>query len=410
MEGQQSAPRDVELRRDRRFWAGLALLTIGVFAFHVAPIIRLEPLAGILPSSKLERAKTSFEAAGNLPTPEVSGLAREIADAAPLEAIAFYYLAVTDEEGQRTSRRLEQLNEVLRRDPRHYFARLWRARLFYEADQIDAAVEDVLNVLPLDTGNGRDYIEALVDVARDPRNRDMLLNLLGQKPAWADAFVRRAGEEIDDDGFRLALASQSRQTQDAYVRELIAKGDYDRAFLIWQSTLPEDQLLGFTWPTDPHFSRENEGSAFGWTIGRGSASRDIQGLYVFFNGRGQSVPARQTMLLGPGYRYVLEITASGELRDKGGRFRWDIACLASQHTLASVDVEQLGQADEILRAEFVVPDDCPVQAISLSARAGQYPFPARMQVREVRIRERGVVPRNQAAEAVNEPLQAITLQ
>ena len=371
-------------------WGGFALMLAGVAIVHVAPSMGYAPVASLLPSYQLQLARSAFVAAGNRLTPAIATSAQGVAAAAPLEAVPFYFRAIALEAEGRVEDVLPLLDEALKRDPRHYYARLWRARIYYGAGRIPEAVDEVLKVLPLNQRGQQDYIEALVDVARDERNRPLLLDLVATRPPWAQAFMQRVDAEIPDDGFHLALAALSPDTLNGYIARLIDRGEYDRALLIWQGSWSQEQLLAFSWPSDPRFSFEKAGAAFGWQTDSRTTSRAADGLSVFYNGRGAATPASQTMLLGPGYRYRVTLDLSGELKERGGWFRWRIACRGSGQVLGELSIKSIDKDALPLSFEVLAPpDDCPAQTLSLSAEPGEYAFPARLVVKEVRIDERG---------------------
>jgi len=384
-----------------------ALAAAGVCIFHLAPAVRLAPIAGLLPSSQLQDSRTRFAEGGNQVDPEISRLTRRVAQGAPLEAVPLYYHAV-EQEGQASDAAiLGLLDEVIRRDPRHYFARVWRARIYYRMGRMSDAVDEVLTVIPLNRSNEGDYLEALVDISRDPRNQSLMLGLVSEEPYWAQAFVKRAIAEIGDEDFSLALASRSRKSLNEYVGGLMRSGQYERAFLIWQATLTQAELMNMRWPVDPRFERIDDASPFGWQPNNAMTSHDGDGLHVFYNGRGAKPVLSQAMLLGAGYRYRFSARLSGEMKERGGWFRWRLICTQSRSLLMEVAVTSARSEDATTVAEFAVPDsECATQSIELSAEPGEYPFPARLNVREVRVDEVGpmeVVAAEAAPEEIARP-------
>lgn len=389
------ADNDTRMPAWSRTWLRLAagaLVLVCVTVVHVAPALGWSPLASLLPSYQLQAAKAAFVKAGNRVTPEIERLAQSVAAGAPLEAVPFYYKAIRIDDDGQESGVPALLDEAIRRDPRHYFARMWRARILYRTNRISQAVDEVLKVIGLNERGARDYVEAIVDVARDARNRPLVLKLVSQRPHWAQEFMQRVDVEIADDEFQLALASLSPDTLNRYLARLMDRGDYERALLIWQSSWSDEQRLAFSWPADPRFSGDNQGAPFGWGEDGRTASRGADGLYVFYTGRDTRKVVTQTMMLGPGYRYRLSAWSTGELKERGGWFQWSIACNGMNEALENMPVKVLTRTAAPLSTDFSVPPDCPVQNLSLSVLPGEYALSARMVVREVRIEELGRLP------------------
>lgn len=373
--------------------SGMLLAMAGTLVFHLSPALTYSPVAAWLPSFQLQTARRDFTEQASTVSADVSRAIRFVAARSPLDAAPFYFRAIEAEAaGADETDILPLLNATLERDPRHYYARLWRARIYYRTQRVAEAVDELLRVVPLDRRGEVDYVEALVDVAREPRNHPILLELVAQGPAWAQAFITRAKTEIDDEAFILALTSQSSDAFDRHVRGLIESGEIERAFLIWVETLTEEQLLAFSWPVDPTFARANENVAFGWRSAGKTASRGPEGLHVFHSGRGSREAIAQTMLLGAGYRYRLVVSLTGELQKQGGWFRWQIACAQTQQVLGSLDVREADLKAMPLAFEFVVPSErCDAQVLSLSAEPGDYIHPARLTLEEVRVAQVGAV-------------------
>jgi len=381
-------PRRVKLLQ----WGGLAVAALGACIIHLAPALGFSGIAGWLPSYQLEASRISFAEAGNRVDPALSLATRRIAQGSPLEAVPLYYHAIEREEQASDDELLTLLDAVIKRDPRHYFARIWRARIYYRIGQMSDAVDEVLKVIPLNRSNANDYLEALVDIARDPKNQPLMLALVSEEPYWAHGFVNRAVTQIEDEAFSLALASRSQKTLNEYLRSLVQGGQYERAFLIWQSTLSDEDRLTIRWPIDPRFELVAEPGPFDWQTNNTMASRDPGGVRVYYNGRGARKVLSQTMLLGPGYRYRLSAQVSGEMKERGGWFRWRLVCLPSGGVLTEAPIRSAGSEDSAVTAEFAVPDtDCGAQSVELTAEPGEYLVPARLTVKEVRIDELGAV-------------------
>jgi tetratricopeptide (TPR) repeat protein len=370
---------------------GLALLCLllPVLAYHVAPLAGLSLPALQQSSALLRSAEEEFEQAGFELTPAVSRNARMASLGAPLASTPFYFQALALDEEEEPDRIIALLDEALRRDPRHTFARLWRARMYYRTKRIPEAVYDVIRVIPLDHERSTEHIDALVDLARDPASHSLLLELIRTRPPWATAFARRASETLPDEEFLLAVASQSDSTLDDYVQSLANKGEFERAFLIWQSSLTADQLLSFSWPYDSRFDPKEAASTFGWRTNNAMTTRDKNGLHVFFAGRGQRTAASQSIMLGPGYAYTLTVSLSGEMERRGGSFRWSLLCVETNQVIAKLDLMDVAQTPSPHSIDFAVPEEgCSIQSLVMTAIPGEQVIAARATIHEVTIHER----------------------
>ena len=365
--------------------AGLFAVMLLVFIYHT-PLFSPSDL----PSRLLAEADAKFVEADFDLTPEIRALSQRASRHAPLEAVPFYYAAMELDEERDATPLLALLDETLRRDPRQYFARLWRARIYYQLNLPEAAAREVIRVTSLDPGARAFHVDALVDLAQDPNSHALLLSLVRDKPAWADAFVRRANQVLADEDFLVALTSRSRTAFESYVASLAGEGEFERAFLIWQSSLSDEELLAFRWPTDPTFDPGAASDVFGWKLDEAITEREQDGLYIYFDGMGRETAASQTMLLGAGYDYTLVVNMSGQMRVGGGWFEWRVDCIGGSAPLALQKIDTLLATPEDFPVDFHVPENgCDVQSVSLRTRPGDFVYPIRARAHRIRILERG---------------------
>lgn len=227
---------------------------------------------------------------------------------------------------------------------------------------------------------GRDMLFPVLSKAiSEPLVRKGAVDLLDRRPYWAPAFVFFLAREGPDP---VATADMFRQLRQRgfpvaegavaiLIDKLIGAGALDQAWGFYVADRPtarRDQSR------DPRFLDERSGrSVFDWQFfGDGSNLASIERgdsgnvLSIAVGAGSGGMLVRQTQLLPPG-RYVLRGHGSVPGEAEAARPYWELRCVDGRDLGQTALPATEGGAD--FMHMFVVPTDCPVQQLSLIARA-----------------------------------------
>jgi len=276
--------------------------------------------------------------------------------------------------------------DLLQRDPRSRPARLWLMNESLKAGHPGQAADQLDRLLALDPQMQSQYFPVLATVAARKRGEQPVSSLLARNPPWREAFLsylttRNVSRDLI---FRLtasptAVASAGGGTaQTALLQSLIARGDYDGAYLAWVNFLPEGALAKVTTVYDGDFAGLPGPQPFNWTFNDGEiASVGIergQGLQIDYGGAQTVRMASQTLLLKPGqYRFDYVVHGSGEGGDDSGSVSWHLQCLPRGPAVFDMPIQKLTDRAVARAARFAVPAGCNAQTLSIEGTAGTFP-------------------------------------
>ena len=365
--------------------AGLLLLTTS------APdlALRLVPASPHAVIAQLQRE--AF--AGSKPsTGALEKLSLTIRDT-PLASEPFVAAALFSRARGQSVQATRQMLEASRRDPRLVAAHAFLIEQYVRSGQIREAIAQIAIALRLpsaDGTNGR-LMDALYLVAHDPRAGRALEQALAANPPWRSTFVQYVASRGEDPSIlftTLRSTPQSNQEdikleeQRSFLNGLIAKQDYERAYLAWVNFLPPSVLDRIAPIYDGTFKKLPGPGPFNWelfsdenaTAEMIDESRVPPGSALAVNFFG-SVPTRiadQLLFLPPG-DYRLSVTAIGNSESAmGGSFAWEVNCLPSNTQIARVDFAGLSGVPITRRVSLTVaPQSCKAQQLSLMGIPGE---------------------------------------
>ncbi len=228
--------------------------------------------------------------------------------------------------------------------------------------------------------NGRDVLfPVLAQAISEPAVRRGAIDLLNRQPYWAPAFVfflAREGpnpvataevfRELRRRGFPVSEGAVA-----ILIDKLIGAGTLEEAWGLYaaaHSTARRDRSR------DPRFAEERLGrSVFDWQFfGDGSNLVSIERgdggnvLSIVVGAGSGGLLVRQVQLLSPG-RYVLRGRGSVPGQSEAVRPYWELRC-ADGRDLGQVALPATTGSTGFVQ-NFIVPADCPMQQLSLIARA-----------------------------------------
>lgn len=221
----------------------------------------------------------------------------------------------------------------------------------------------------------------LTSALREPRVRLALMTVLAAKPAWTQAFVTfaatsgiepRAVVRMFLDGRRIGLPVDN-NFRASLVNALLAKGETSEAWAYYTTFRgAADRRRS----RDPLFALAADARAgFDWTPGGEpgvsaailQSSRDRGRVDFALPASAGGVIVRQTQLL-PAGAYRLSGRTTGIQQPERSLPYWVLTC-ADGRELGRIVVPNSSQANGVFEGRFTVPQGCPVQTLSLVARA-----------------------------------------
>lgn len=278
------------------------------------------------------------------------------------------------------------MTELLHRDPRSRPARLWLMNDALQAGDLGRAAGQVDRLLALNPQMQVQYFPILADLARRRGGEQPVASLLARNPPWREYFLsylttRDVGRDLI---FRLTAGPTAvagtggSAAQAALLQSLVARGDYDGAYLAWINFLPESALAKVAPVYDGGFAGLPGPQPFNWSFNDGEgASVGVeagQGLQVDYAGTKAVRMASQTLLLKPGhYRFDYVAHGSGGRGDDSGSIAWQIQCLPSGSGVLDLPIADVADRPAAHAARFAVPAGCNAQLLTLEGIAGSFP-------------------------------------
>ena len=278
------------------------------------------------------------------------------------------------------------MTELLHRDPRSRPARLWLMNHALQAGDLGRAASQVDRLLALNPHMQVQYFPILADLARRRGGERPVASLLARNPPWREYFLgylttRDVGRDLI---FRLtagptAVAGAGGSgAQAALLQSLVARGDYDGAYLAWINFLPEGALAKVAPVYDGEFAGLPGPQPFNWSFNDGEAAsvgiESGQGLQIDYSGTKAVRMAGQTLLLKPGqYRFDYVAHGSGGGGDDSGSVAWHIQCLPGGSGMLDLPITGVTDRPVPHGARFTVPAGCNAQLLTLEGAAGGFP-------------------------------------
>jgi hypothetical protein len=312
---------------------------------------------------------------------DVLELARAVLLRAPLAAEPLIYQSLARGDAMLAK-------ATLRRDPRSRAARRILVERAARTGRYSEALAHLDRLIFLEPQAQDKLLAAMAAIASDPASRAPLVALVDTKPAWRIEFLKLLNHGRADPAliFRLTNgpagdvpAPDKLDEQGALLTALVAKGDYERAYLAWINFLPGTALADVAAVYDGGFRRLAGPPPFNWLLTsneNGSAEfSGARGLRVDFFGSSPATFATQVLLLQPG-AYRLRVEASGSGNSAAGTLYWTVTCITGGDPIAKVSLAGLGDRPSVRGAAFTVPAaDCKAQRLALSGEPAEFPAP-----------------------------------
>ena len=314
---------------------------------------------------------------GRTPPASASERLHELARVAPLSPEPFLVeaaLALRQSDLQRAERLLV---EARRRDPRSRAARYLLAETLIRQGRLAEGLGEIGTLARLLPGSSAQLAPVLAQFADAPGALEPLKRILAANQPLKQPLLNVLAADPDNLPLILELdqaapttdGTRSPPWQSLLLNGLVARGDYDRAYQLWQrfaGIRGERPLL-----YNSNFSELPAPPPFNWSLasGRAGLAEAANGqMRVLHYGRENATLASQLLLLKPG-SYTLSVPVSGTAAP--GAIAWTLTCLPSAKSpLMQLPLSQPGRA----QATFQIPSGgCPAQKLELVARASDMP-------------------------------------
>ena len=297
------------------------------------------------------------------------------------------------------ARRLAE--EAVHRDPRLAAARLWLAQDAISQGRFEDAINHLDWLYAVAPDARATIATAIAQLAGVPRARAVVERHAALSPSWLEPVVENLIWLKADPGtiFRVSGGMDVRPGllvggKSAIIRDLLARKDYDRAYLAWVANLPPNLVGSVGYVYDGLFQHLPGLPPFNWNlVDSDVASVDFAGgggANISYFGNGQAHFLDQTVMLPPGtFRVRMVAALSSEGQGEPNKATLTLACAAgSSAGLASVPVP--AKAVPVpAEATFSVASDCPIQTVSLDGTPSEYPVTTQITVKSIMIVKTG---------------------
>ncbi|MES2058569.1 MAG: hypothetical protein V4564_21710 [Pseudomonadota bacterium] len=309
----------------------------------------------------------------------------------PLDGTAFALAALDAMAKGDNARAAKLVAHAIALEPRTRLAWLWRLDQQMRNGQTVEAASSTLRLLAVDPEQYPSYVPILARLAKDRRNISQIAAALRGNPGWREPFLSALQAGGFDPAIRFAImdAGNSKvyaidRERAAFVADLIAKADYERAYLAWISYLPESALANVDTPYDAQFRGMPGPPPFNWQLTSvdGDRAETNKGLDLSYSGRKPVTLASQVVVLQPGgYRLnsMIANASSEGPPTSGTTLTWRASCLPGNAIIGELALDTNVTGKPQLSAPFDVAETC--QAVSLSLTGGASEFPVRLNAR-----------------------------
>lgn len=318
------------------------------------------------------------EAAAYGRTPPASAMERlhRLARVAPLRTEPFLVEGAIAQRNSDFARSERLLLEARQRDPRSAAARYLLADTWIRQGRIADALGEMGVFARLVPGSSGQLAPVLSEYARTPGAIEQLKQILAANLELKHPLLKALAEDPDNAALILDLdasvpgpvLTRSPQWHAMLLNGFIGRGDYERAYALWQrfSGFRGSRPLLF----NGDFRQVSAPPPFNWSFasGRGGLAEPVGGqMRVLHYGRANATLASQLLLLAPG-QYRLSLSFSGKAAR--GALAWEVRCVPDKRPLMRLE---LGRANPA-RADFEVPaGGCGAQKLELIGLAPEEP-------------------------------------
>lgn len=314
---------------------------------------------------------------------EAERLARRALERQPLQSRAASLLGVVKEEAGDHAAATRLMHAAANLSHRDDIADSWVFEDALKAGDYERAALHADALLRREPGVGPQYLYPRMIPAFAQRGfAEAMGRRLAKAPPWRPTFLYFATNNLQNPqaAFTIFEAIQkggghpTPEELGPYYRRLLTVQDYDRAYLHWVLFLPPEMVSKLQNVYDGAFEGWPESPPFGWIFGQGvrgsiesseAYGRPGMALRVDYDGVSAPTLPSQFLLLAPA-RYRLSGLALTATPQSPGRVAWTIKCDKGETLVQTAPVADTKGAWQKFSAEFVVPEACRGQILSLT--------------------------------------------
>lgn len=371
-------------------WRAVVLLVAaGLIGAIVAAAERSRPgstalgraIGAASPQFALEKASDALTLHATLPKADELALARRTAVAEPLSPLPFYVLGASGHATVAAT----AIGAALQRDPRFRPGYRWQAVARAKVGDVGGATRALI-VLATLSPTDQNLWPAIAKLTADPAARAEIKREIALGAPWRDGYLALLGASPVDRGIVFEMLQTAGKRPDAVVRAavpgqpddhaafiaaMVARHDYERAYLAWVEWLPAASQDATGLVFDGGFKGRAALAPFAWAlsdgVGGSTAIDPTIGLTLDYAGTDGAVLAQQMVLLAPGrYRLVTAARFDAASNDNGAPpLVWALTCVSDSHALANLPVPLDGVDRRVGGGVFAVDKTCPAQHLTL---------------------------------------------
>jgi hypothetical protein len=262
-----------------------------------------------------------------------------------------------------------------------------------QRERPEQALIHLSTVMESDTSERGQIFPALLQIAENPQQRDLLRPFAIRPPIWWDGFFAFASQRASQSETLRFLYNLRRQSssqpitaaeRSAFRERLIKEGQISEAYLVWVNELDADRRRALGLLYNGGFEEPLTSQGFDWHA-RSSRRAEISTLptneaggqralrlsFRAFDGRFAQL--WQPLYLDAGTYRLSGRVRSDDLRTQGG-LRWQVVCLLPNRDLLGESARFVGGTEwTTFSFDFEVPEACGYQQLRLIS-AGQRSF------------------------------------
>ena len=377
-------------RQPRPESATLGRVALGLGAVFLA-VASYMTLAQVITPARAPDTGPSLEALKRL-TPselgEASDAARDAYERDPLDAAALIGLSrIAEVRGEAdAAERLKLMAGDM--TPRDTAVQVEALAILLKRRDFDAVMNRLDGLIRARPQQAQNFFGVAAEIARDPDGANAAARMLAQNPPWRAAFVASLIAKGDaDTAYRIisALRGLGAPVDPSELVAVIdfhlARGDMDKAYAIWLSSLSEAELKDVKRVYDGGFAQDIRSLRFDWTVKpaegltyrtfpRNTASMDQTLQIDFKNFAGGFDNLSQMLRLGSG-RYRLTGEARFEAFQSPSSLGFRIYCVSQAQTRLIDETQPLPKSTQWIAFEktFSVPGEaCEAQILQLESK------------------------------------------
>jgi|GEM_PF-2434476 hypothetical protein len=361
-----------------------AIILFAILTSLAVVSARYESLAALSPRKRSDIALL-HAVSTDMNALELRRYAHHIARDDPMHAIGFFLelLALDKDKTPLSAKHRYLIAEAARRQPSLAAPRIWLTADDIRKGRYAEAIDGADAVMRLNGEFRKLLIPILVPLLAEEKARTLLEKKLEEFPIWRTGFIVEAVKagEFDREIERILQhqvpqygAASIAAERSVYLRNLVERGEGERALRLWQGYFPKGGNKGVA---DGNFADKYPLHPFAWQLASDdySFSEKVPAtegspsmVRAHHSGDRKAALLTQLVALKPGTHELVFTMRDGGLGEPEAMY-WRLRCIGSSENLVSRSLAKLGPDWQKLRIKVTVPDSgCAMQHLLLEAK------------------------------------------